>query len=121
MKHTKLSLICLFILATSLYSQTYTVGDTVENFEFTDYSSGQTVSLHELGAEGGVLVLEWFAWWCPFCANAAANVETGILEHYGAMGGNNPNGVPVKHIALNVQGEPVRKATVSSSGTELKR
>ena len=105
MKNLRTVLLYPILLAAPLHSQTYTVGDTVENFVFTDYSSGENVSLYDLGADGGVLVLEWFAWWCPFCANAAANVETGIIEHYGAMGDTNPNSVPVRHIALNVQGD----------------
>lgn len=104
MKHQILTLLCILALGSSLKSQTYTVGDSVENFTFTDYVSGESVSLYDLGSEGGILVLEWFAWWCPFCANAAANVETGIIEHYKASGGTNPNGVPVRHVALNVQG-----------------
>ena len=85
-------------------AQTYTVGDVISDVALTDYRTGESTSLYALGAEGGVLVLEWFAWWCPFCASAAANVETGIIQHYGQSNNLNPNGVPVKHIALNVQG-----------------
>lgn len=100
MKHTILILIALLI-STSLSAQTYVVGDTVQDYTFTDYNTGQSVDLYELGAEGGVLVLEWFAFWCPYCARAAANVETGIVDYYASRGGN-PYGLPVKHIALNV-------------------
>lgn len=86
-----------------LSAQTYDVGDVVGDYTLVDYDTGQNTTLYELGADGGVLVLEWFAYWCPFCASAAANVETGIVEHYANNGGN-PFGVPVKHIAVNVQG-----------------
>ena len=96
-------LLSLLLLVSPLAAQTYTVGSTVSDYTFTDYTTGQQVTLYELGADGGVLVLEWFAYWCPFCANAAANVETGIVEYYAARNGN-PHGVPVRHIALNVQG-----------------
>lgn len=104
MKHPQsLLLLSLLILGPSLAAQTYRVGDIVDDWTFTDYRTGNSVSLYELGSEGGVLVLEWFAYWCPFCARAAANVETGIVEYYEARGGN-PHGLPVKHISLNVQG-----------------
>jgi thiol-disulfide isomerase/thioredoxin len=100
MKHIIQISLALLISSTAS-AQNYTVGDIVQDYTFTDYNSGQSVSLYELGAEGGVLVLEWFAFWCPFCTHAAANVETGIVEHYANLGGN-PYGLPVKHIGLNV-------------------
>jgi hypothetical protein len=104
MKHIKQFLLLAALSAgTASIAQTYQVGDIVEDWTFTDYRTGASVNLHDLGAEGGVLVLEWFAWWCPFCARAAANVETGIVEYYAARGGT-PDGLPVKHISLNVQG-----------------
>ena len=93
----------LFLLVLPLSSRAYMVGDTMADYTFTDYRTGKEVGLYELGQGGGVLVLEWFAWWCPFCARAADNVEKGIVQYYGARGGNN-YGLPVRHIALNVQG-----------------
>lgn len=103
MKHlTSLSLLTLFILANTGFAQTYKVGDVVDDYTLSYYKTGNSINLYELGAEGGVLVLEWFAYWCPYCARAAANVETGIVEYYAARGGN-PAGLPVKHISLNTQ------------------
>lgn len=85
-----------------MQAATYEVGDMIDDYTLTDFDTGQSVSLYDLGNEqGGVLVLEWFAYWCPFCASSAANVEDGIVKHYN---GYNPNGVPVRHIAINVQG-----------------
>ncbi len=91
----------ILLIAGPLTAQSYNEGDIVEDFTFKDYQTGATTSLYELGSQGGVLVLEWFAWWCPFCSHAAANVERGIINHYGP--GGNANGVPVRHIALNIQ------------------
>ena len=102
MKHVSLILLTV-LLSSSLSAQTYVVGSTVDDYTFTDYKTGQSVNLYELGSEGGILVLEWFAYWCPYCARAAANVETGIVEYYQSRGGN-PHGLPVKHIALDVDG-----------------
>ncbi len=98
-----LLLACALLAAFPARAGAYVVGDTLDDFTFTDYRTGEEVSLYELGEGGGVLVLEWFAWWCPFCARAAGNVETGIVQYYGAKGGNK-HGLPVRHIALNVQG-----------------
>lgn len=80
--------------------QRYAVGDIVENFTLIDRATNQEVSLYDL--EGQVVFLEWFAHWCPFCQAAAQQVLDGVVRHYGSAG--NPNGVKVKHVALNLQG-----------------
>lgn len=76
----------------------YSVGDIVKNFTLTNRATGQEVDLYDL--EGKVLFLEWFAYWCPFCAAAARATETGIVDYYRSSG--NPNGVQVMHVALNM-------------------
>jgi len=99
-----ITLIGCFSSLPVLSGQTYAVGSVVEDYSFTDFKTGETVSLYDLGADGGVLVLEWYAYWCPFCFDSAGKVESGVIEHYGMTNGENNHGVPVKHIALNVQG-----------------
>ena len=84
----------------SAQAQRYERGDIVENFTLTNRETGQPVSLYDL--EGKIIFLEWFAYWCPFCQAAAADVEPGIVEHYRNLGGN-PNGVEVMHVALNLE------------------
>ena len=78
----------------------YSAGDVVENFTLTKRGTTTEVSLHDL--EGYVIFLEWFAWWCPYCKAAAAATETGIVDYYDDLNGNT-NGIPVKHVALNLQ------------------
>lgn len=80
----------------------YRVGDIVENFELIDRATGQPVKLTDL--EGQVIFLEWFAWWCPFCRAAAADIGPGIVDYYTSRNGN-LNGVPVKHVSINLQGQ----------------
>ncbi len=82
-------------------SQTYQVGQVVENFTLVNRATNQPVSLYDL--EGKVIFLEWFAWWCPFCQAAAAEIEPGIVEHYKNLGGT-ASGAPFMHVALNLQG-----------------
>lgn len=101
MPFRKSFLIALTLLTGGIASgqTTYSVGDIVENFTLTNRATGQEVELYDL--EGKVLFLEWFAHWCPFCAAAAAATETGIVDYYK---NGNRHGVPVMHVALNMQG-----------------
>lgn len=90
------------LLASEARSQPiYEVGDIVENFELIDRATGQPVQLYDLA--GQVIFLEWFAWWCPFCQAAAAEIGPGIVEHYKSQGGT-AKGADFVHVGLNLQG-----------------
>ena len=108
MKISKLSsllvalLLAGFLAPTTSAQQQYRVGDIVEDFELIDRATNQPVKLSEL--EGHIIFLEWFTWWCPFCRAAAAEIGPGIATYYENEDGN-PNGVPVKHIGINMQSE----------------
>ncbi|MEO6246123.1 MAG: redoxin domain-containing protein [Opitutaceae bacterium] len=78
----------------------YRAGEIVQNFTLTDRATGRPVSLADFA--GKIVFLEWFAWWCPFCQAAAPQVRSGIVDYYAARGGN-PAGIPVLHVALNLQ------------------
>jgi thiol-disulfide isomerase/thioredoxin len=78
----------------------YRPGDVVENFSLVNRATRQPVQLKEL--EGKIIFLEWFAWWCPYCQASAPQVEAGIVEWYASRGGN-PSGIPVVHVAVNLQ------------------
>ena len=90
----------LFAAAQPAHAQAYRVGDTVQNFTLTDRATGRPVSLADFS--GKIVFLEWFAWWCPFCQAAAPQVRTGIVDYYASRGGN-PAGLPVLHVAVNLQ------------------
>lgn len=96
-------LLVLFVFAfVSLgLAQKYEDGDIVENFTLTDRATNQPVSLYEM--EGKIIFLEWFAYWCPFCQAAAADIGPGIVDYYNNIGGN-PNDIEVMHVGLNLQG-----------------
>jgi thiol-disulfide isomerase/thioredoxin len=103
MPHPSLLLLLLAVLliAPRAAAQArYAVGDTVANFTLTDRATGRPVSLADFA--GKVVLLEWFAWWCPFCQAAAAQIEPGIVRHYAGRGGN-AAGLPVMHVSLNLQ------------------
>lgn len=78
----------------------YRVGDTVEDFSLVNRATGQPMRLSEFA--GRIVVLDWFAWWCPFCQAAAPQLLSGIKDHYETRGGN-PAGIPVIHVGVNLQ------------------
>lgn len=78
----------------------YRVGDTVENFSLVNRSTGQPMALTDFA--GKIVLLDWFAWWCPFCQAAAPQLLDGVHEHYVARGGN-PAGIPVVSVGVNLQ------------------
>ena len=78
------SLVLLALLAapTAAAQSRYSVGHTVANFTLTDRATGRPVQLTDFA--GKIVFLEWFAWWCPFCQAAAAQIEPGIVQAYAA-------------------------------------
>ncbi len=88
------------IAASPARAAIYRAGETVQNFTLTDRATGRPVSLTDFA--GKIVFLEWFAWWCPFCQASAPQVRAGIVDYYAARGGN-PAGIPVLHVALNLQ------------------
>ncbi len=96
-----LLLLAAVLVAPRATGQTrYAVGDIVANFTLTDRATGRPVSLTDFA--GKVVLLEWFAWWCPFCQAAAAQIEPGIVRYYAGRGGN-AAGLPVLHVSVNLQ------------------
>jgi thiol-disulfide isomerase/thioredoxin len=78
----------------------YQAGDVVENFSLVDRATGEPVQLTNFS--GQIVLLDWFAWWCPFCQAAAPQLASGIDEWYAERGGN-PAGIPVIHAGVNLQ------------------
>jgi thiol-disulfide isomerase/thioredoxin len=78
----------------------YRVGDTVENFSLVNRATGQPMALKDFA--GKIVLLDWFAWWCPFCQAAAPQLLDGVHEHYAARAGN-PAGIPVVSVGVNLQ------------------
>ncbi len=94
--------LCLAGLLFLLRAQaaTYRVGDSVENFSLVNRATGQPMALTDFA--GKIVLLDWFAWWCPFCQAAAPQLLAGVHEHYAARGGN-PAGIPVVSVGVNLQ------------------
>ena len=93
--------ITLGFFGNGVSAQQYEVGDIVENFTLVNRANNQEVSLYDM--EGKIIFLEWFAYWCPFCQAAAADIGPGIVEYYEELGGN-PSEIEVMHVGMNLQG-----------------
>lgn len=90
------ALMCAFTSSAA----TYRVGDIVDNFSLVNRAGGQPINLTDFA--GKIVVLDWFAWWCPFCQAAAPQLLSGVDEHYTQRNGN-PAGIPVVHVGINLQ------------------
>ncbi len=102
-RHLLSTLLLLGAASPSAFAQNrYVPGDIVENFTLINRATGQPMQLTDF--TGHIVFLEWFAHWCPFCVAAAPQVEEGIIEYYRARNGN-PHGVPIQHVALNLQSD----------------
>ncbi len=75
-------------------------GDLATDFTLPKHGSSQTVQLKNYA--GNVIVLDFFAYWCPPCQASSPDVEENIQKYYKQKGGN-PNGVPVQLISLNIE------------------
>ena len=87
-------------LAQPGYAQIYQAGEVVEDFALIDRATRQPVSLSDFA--GRIVLLDWFAWWCPFCQAAAPQLLEGIDTYYEARNGN-PDGIEVVHVGVNLQ------------------
>lgn len=86
--------------AASAGTSIYKVGNIVTNFTLINRADGNPVQLKDF--EGKIVVLDWFAWWCPYCQAAAPQLLTGVDDWYATRKGN-PAGIPVIHVGVNLQ------------------
>ncbi len=69
------------------------------NFTIVNHKTGQPLSLHDY--QGSVILLDFWAYWCGFCQEAAADMEPNIVQYYQNAGGNK-YGVPVTVISISI-------------------
>ena len=81
-------------------AQVYKVGDLVSNFSYFNRATGQPVNLVDYASK--VVVIEWFAYWCPFCRAAAPEIEREVIQYYRNLGGT-AEGIQVVKLGCNVQ------------------
>lgn len=84
------------------YGQPFPRGSTTPDFTLPIRETGEPFSLYDL--EGQVIVLDFFAYWCPPCAFASPDIEENVQKHFAALGGN-AQGVPVTVVSVNIESE----------------
>lgn len=75
------------------------VGEIAPNFTLPEWTSGSPISLY--GFSGKIVLLDFFAYYCPHCQASSPELDTQIQDYYAARGGN-PAGIPVQVVSINV-------------------
>lgn len=90
----------------------------VPNFDLPKWNSSERVRLDDFS--GGIVVLDFFAYWCAPCKRASDEIERGIQKYYAQKGGN-PHGVPVRVVAINIEKDnpKLTAAYIKETGLEL--
>lgn len=98
--------LCCAATALPLSAQPYLAGSISPDWILPLQDGSGMASLSDF--DGEIIVLEWFAYWCPFCSSAASQTLPGISEWYKERAGN-PDGVPVRHIGISLDGSDKRR------------
>jgi thiol-disulfide isomerase/thioredoxin len=88
------------------------------DFTVVNHATGAKIHLSDFA--GKVVVLDFFAYWCGWCAIDSPLTQTDIEQYYAALGGN-PSGVPVTILAISIdQSDPAATtAFISNAGIPL--
>ena len=73
---------------------------SVSSFQLKKFGSNETVSLDQFG--DGVVVLDFFAYWCVPCRRVSTELEEHVQQYYSGKNGN-PGGKPVQVLSLNIE------------------
>jgi thiol-disulfide isomerase/thioredoxin len=94
------------------------VGAVEANFTVFNHATGAPVQLTDFA--GKVVVLDYFAYWCGWCAIDSPLTESDIQQYYEAQGGN-LHGVPVQVLSISVdQTNPAATTTfIANAGIDL--
>lgn len=108
----------LILVCVRIEAQVTGVGMTARDFSIVNRLTGDALRLYDYS--GHVIVLDFFAWWCPPCRASSPDVEENVLSYYRSRGGN-PAGLPVTVISINIEPDSPEETDsyISDFGIEL--
>jgi len=94
------------------------IGGTEANFTLVNHLTGAPIHLSDFA--GKIVVLDYYAYWCGWCAIDSPLTETDIQQYYAARGGN-AAGIPVQVLSVSIdQADPAATtAFIGGAGVEL--
>jgi thiol-disulfide isomerase/thioredoxin len=97
-KKLPIAFIMIFASSTGLTSKVsaYEVGDQIEPFSLKRWEMDVEYNLSE--QPEGIVILDFFAYWCIPCLKTSTEIEQIVLEHYRSQG-RNPAGLPVQVVS----------------------
>lgn len=70
------------------------------SFELNKFGSDESVKLDDF--VGGIVVLDFFAYWCVPCRKVSSELEEHVQRFYAAKGGN-AGGFQVQVLSMNIE------------------
>ncbi len=96
---TLLALAVALFADTAVAQQTVT-GDLAKDFAVVDATTGDWIRRDDF--TGKILVLDFFAYWCPPCQSSSPDLEKKVRRYYADQGGN-IDGIPVVVLSVNLE------------------
>lgn len=84
----------------------FEVGEQIEPFTLKRWEKDIVFDLAD--HPQGIVVLDFFAYWCIPCIKTSTELEQAIQKHYQRLGGN-PAGLPVQVLSINVESRMPQK------------